>query len=77
MKPVLDIDIETSAGCGGPMKVIACIEGPVAVKQILDHLNHKATLEQCVWSRGSIAKRRQKRLKANYVTRLPPFFQAL
>ncbi len=29
-------------GCGGAMKVIACIEDPIVIKQILDHLKHKA-----------------------------------
>ncbi|ECH2682788.1 TPA: IS91 family transposase, partial [Klebsiella pneumoniae] len=28
--------------CGGAMKVIACIEDPIVIKQILDHLKHKA-----------------------------------
>ncbi len=28
--------------CGGAMKVIACIEDPVVIKQILDHLKRKA-----------------------------------
>lgn len=27
---------------GGAMKVIACIEDPIVIKQILDHLKHKA-----------------------------------
>lgn len=35
------IDIETCRECGA-MKVIACIEDPVVIKQILDHLKHKA-----------------------------------
>jgi hypothetical protein len=29
-------------GDGGAVKVIACIEAPVVIKQILDHLKHKA-----------------------------------
>jgi len=37
-----DIDIETCTECGGPVKVIACIEAPVVIKQIRDHLKHKA-----------------------------------
>ncbi|QHN01927.1 hypothetical protein FNZ59_24830 (plasmid) [Escherichia coli] len=39
---VFNIDIETCSGCGGAMKVIACIEDPIVIKQILDHLKHKA-----------------------------------
>lgn len=30
------------SGWGGAMKVIACIEDPIVIKQILDHLKHKA-----------------------------------
>ena len=42
LKRVFNIDIETCSDCGGAMKVIACIEDPVVIKQILDHLKHKA-----------------------------------
>ncbi|MEJ2419601.1 MAG: transposase [Exilibacterium sp.] len=38
----LNIDIETCSVCGGSMKVIACIEDPIVINQILDHLKHKA-----------------------------------
>ena len=42
LKRVFNIDIETCSACGGAMKVIACIEDPVVIKQIIDHLKHKA-----------------------------------
>jgi hypothetical protein len=42
LKRVFNIDIETCPARGGAMKVIACIEDPVVIKQILDHLKHKA-----------------------------------
>ena len=42
LKRVFNIDIETCRDCGGAVKVIACIEAPVVIKQILDHLKHKA-----------------------------------
>jgi hypothetical protein len=42
LKRVFNIDIETCGVCGGAMKVIACIEDPVVIKQVLDHLKHKA-----------------------------------
>ena len=42
LKRVFNIDIETCSVCGGAMKVIACIEDPVVITQILDHLEHKA-----------------------------------
>lgn len=42
LKRVFNIDIETCTECGGQVKVIACIEDPVVIKQILDHLKHKA-----------------------------------
>ncbi len=40
LKRVFNIDIETCSVCGG-VKVIACIEDPIVIKQILDHLEHK------------------------------------
>ena len=42
LKRVFNIDIETCSACGGAMDVIACIEDPVVIRQILDHLKHKA-----------------------------------
>ena len=42
LKRVFQIDIETCSECGGAMKVSACIEDPVVIKQILDHLKQKA-----------------------------------
>jgi hypothetical protein len=41
LKRVFNIDIETCSECGGAMKVIACIEDPVVIKQVLDHLRQK------------------------------------
>ena len=41
MKRVFAIDIETCSVCGGRMKVIACIEDPLVIKQILTHLRGK------------------------------------
>ena len=39
---VFHIDIERCRECGGAMKVIACIEDPVVIRKILDHLKDKA-----------------------------------
>ena len=36
-----NIDIETCEQCGGAMKVIACIEDPVVIQKILNHLKEK------------------------------------
>jgi hypothetical protein len=41
LKRVFNIDIETCRECGGAMKVIACIEDPVVIKKILEHLKTK------------------------------------
>jgi len=41
LKRVFNIDIETCRDCGGAVKVIACIEDPVVIKKILDHLKSK------------------------------------
>jgi ribosomal protein S27E len=41
LKRVFNIDIETCEHCQGPVRIIACVEDPVAIKQILDHLASK------------------------------------
>lgn len=46
LKRVFNIDIETCSECGGAMKVIACIEDPVVIKKILDHLKEKAEINE-------------------------------
>lgn len=38
LKRVFNIDIETCLDCAGEVKVIACIEEPVVIRKILDHL---------------------------------------
>ena len=35
LKKVFNIDVESCVHCGGPAKVIACIEDPVVIKKIL------------------------------------------
>lgn len=42
LKRVFNIDIQICRECEGGVKVIACIEDPVVIKQILDHLKHRA-----------------------------------
>jgi hypothetical protein len=37
----VNIAIETYPDCGGAVKVIACIEDPVVIEKILNHLNEK------------------------------------
>ena len=44
LKRVFNIDIETCCECGGAVKIIACIEDPVVIQKILDHLQEKAAL---------------------------------
>ncbi len=41
LKRVFNIDIETCRECGGAVKVIACIEEPVVIQKILNHLKGK------------------------------------
>jgi hypothetical protein len=38
LKRVFRLEIERCARCGGPMKVIAAIEDPAVVEQILRHV---------------------------------------
>lgn len=42
LKRVFNIDIEVCEHCGGHVKVIANIEGPEVIEQILRHLKQKA-----------------------------------
>ena len=42
MKRVFKIDIETCDHCGGAVKVIASMEDPAVIKQILEHLARRA-----------------------------------
>ena len=42
LKRVFNIDITTCEECGGTVKVVASIEDPVVIKQILVHLERKA-----------------------------------
>ena len=42
LKRVFNIDITTCEECGGTVKVIASIEDPTVIKQILAHLERKA-----------------------------------
>ena len=42
LKRVFKIDIETCAHGGGTVKVIASIEDPTVIKQILEHLERRA-----------------------------------
>ena len=41
LKRVFRIDIEVCEQCGGAVRFIACIEDPVVITRILDHLNSK------------------------------------
>ncbi len=41
LKRVFGIDIESCPTCGGALQIIACIEDPVVIKTILNHLDTK------------------------------------
>lgn len=38
-KRVLTIDVEKCESCGGRMKIIACIEDPEVIEEILQHFD--------------------------------------
>jgi len=38
LKRVFNIDIETCEKCQGPVRIVACVEGPAVIRQILEHL---------------------------------------
>lgn len=48
LKRVFNIDIETCRECGGTVKVIACIEDPMVIQKILDHLKEKSECQDAV-----------------------------
>lgn len=39
LKRVFAIDIEKCPECGGKLRVIACIEDPLLIRRILNHVN--------------------------------------
>jgi len=41
LKRVFNIDIETCRDCGGTVRVIACINDPMAIRKILTHRKKK------------------------------------
>ncbi len=45
LKRVFNINIENCEHCGGKLKVIACIDNPLIIQQILKHLEQKNTNE--------------------------------
>jgi len=46
LKRVFNIDIEICEKCQGPVRIIACVEDPVAIRQILEHLKSKGATGQ-------------------------------
>lgn len=48
LKRVFNIDIEICQACGGPVKIIACIEDPVVIEKLLDHLKEKGEYQDAV-----------------------------
>ncbi len=48
LKRVFNIDVETCRACGAAAKVIACIEDPVVIRKILNHLQEKSALDSGV-----------------------------
>jgi hypothetical protein len=46
LKRVFDIDVETCDQYGGGIKIIACIEYPMVIKKILDHIDSKSAVSK-------------------------------
>ena len=53
LKRVFKMDVETCAHCGGAVKVIACIEDPTVIKQILDHIAKRKPSTDAVASQSA------------------------
>ncbi len=45
LKRVFNIDIETCEKCQGPVRIIACVEDPAVIRQILAHLAKKGSID--------------------------------
>ena len=66
LKRAFHIDIETCRSCGGVVKVIPCIEDPVVIRKIFDHLQDGAQggLDPpclwCLWSSPQLPPKTQK-----------------
>jgi len=41
LKRVFKLDLESCEGCGGQIRVIACIEDPLVIAKILAHLDRQ------------------------------------
>ena len=48
LKRVFNIDVDTCRVCGAAAKAIACIEDPVVIRKILNHLQEKSSLDSGV-----------------------------
>ena len=48
LKRVFGIDIEVCPHCGDGVRIIACIEDPVVIRQILSHVETKQEPERAV-----------------------------
>lgn len=46
LKRVFNIDIGACAQCQSPVRIIACIEDPAVIRQVLDHLASKETTDR-------------------------------
>ena len=57
LKRVFGIDVEICAPCGDTMRIIACIEDPMAIKAILAHLAGKARPVHAQIGRASCRER--------------------
>ena len=41
LKRVFKLDLESCEGCGGQVRVIACLEDPLVIAKILSHLERQ------------------------------------
>jgi len=48
LKRAFNIDIKTCEACGGAVKVVACIDDPVVINKILNHLNSQQDKRVCM-----------------------------
>jgi hypothetical protein len=47
LKRVFQLDLQSCEGCGGPVRVMACIEEPLVIGKILEHLDRTSAGPRC------------------------------
>ena len=67
LKRVFGIDVEVCPHCGGGVRIVACIEDPVVIRQILSHVGAK---QACNHSRLETSHPVERRRRLGYLDKI-------